>query len=80
MGTYKRALKEFIETTLAQHELMDPSVVMISHSIQDEAMLQGLIDQINQLNYFEKIIPLSVCAAVACHGGPNAFGLFFVHK
>ena len=80
MGTYKRALKEFIETTLAQHELMDPSVVMISHSIQDEAMLNGLIDQIKQLNYFEQIIPLSVCAAVACHGGPNAFGLFFVQK
>jgi len=80
MGTYKRALKEFIETTLAQHELMDPSVVMISHAIQEDAMLQSLIDQIKQLNYFEKIIPLSVCAAVACHGGPNAFGLFFVHK
>lgn len=80
MGTYKRALKEFIETTLAQHELMDPKVVMISHSIQDEAMLNGLIDQIKQLNYFEQIIPLSVCAAVACHGGPNAFGLFFVQK
>ena len=80
MGTYKRALKEFIETTLAQHELMDPSVVMISHSIQDDAMLNGLIDQIKQLNYFEQIIPLSVCAAVACHGGPNAFGLFFVQK
>lgn len=80
MGTYKRALKEFIETTLAQHEQMDPSVVMISHSIQDEAMLQGLIEQIEKLNYFEKIIPLSVCAAVACHGGPNAFGLFFVQK
>jgi DegV family protein with EDD domain len=80
MGTYKRALKEFIETTLAQHEQMDPAVVMISHSIQDEAMLQGLIEQIEKLNYFEKIIPLSVCAAVACHGGPNAFGLFFVQK
>jgi len=80
MGTYKRALKEFIETTLAQHKQMDPSVVMISQSIQDEAMLNGLIDQIKQLNYFEQIIPLSVCAAVACHGGPNAFGLFFVQK
>lgn len=80
MGTYKRALKEFIETTLAQHELMDPSVVMISHSIQDETMLNDLIKQIKQLNYFETIIPLSVCAAVACHGGPNAFGLFFVQK
>ena len=80
MGTYKRALKEFIETTLALHEQMDPAVVMISHSIQDEAMLQSLIEQIEKLNYFEKIIPLSVCAAVACHGGPNAFGLFFVQK
>ncbi len=80
MGTYKRALKEFIETTLAQHEQMDPAVVMISHAIQEEAMLQSLIEQIEKLNYFEKIIPLSVCAAVACHGGPNAFGLFFVQK
>ena len=53
---------------------------MISHAIQDEAMLNGLIDQIKALNYFEQIIPLSVCAAVACHGGPNAFGLFFVQK
>jgi DegV family protein with EDD domain len=80
MGTYKRALKEFIETTLAQHEQMDPSVVMISHSMQDAAVLGGLIEQIAKLNYFETIIPLSVCAGVACHGGPNAFGLFFVQK
>ena len=80
MGTYKRALKEFIETTLAQHEQMDPSIVMISHSIQEDEMLKGLIDQIAKLNYFEQIVPLSVCAAVACHGGPNAFGLFFVQK
>lgn len=80
MGTYKRALKEFIETSLAQYEQMDPSVAMISHAVQDDAMLQGLIEQIAKLNYFQKIIPLSVCAAVACHGGPNAFGLFFVQK
>lgn len=80
MGTYKRALKEFIETSLAQYEQMDPSVVMISHAVQDDAMLNGLIEQIEKLNYFQKIIPLAVCAAVACHGGPNAFGLFFVQK
>ena len=80
MGTYKRALKEFIETMLAQHEQMDPSIVMISHAIQEEEMLNSLIEQIAKLNYFEKIVPLSVCAAVACHGGPNAFGLFFVQK
>ena len=40
----------------------------------------SLIAQIESLHYFKKIIPLSVCAAVACHGGPNAFGLFFVEK
>ena len=80
MGTYKHALKEFIDTMLAQHEQMDEEVVMISHAIQDEALLHSLIAQIDSLHYFKKIIPLSVCAAVACHGGPNAFGLFFVEK
>ncbi|MEA4869434.1 Fatty acid-binding protein [bioreactor metagenome] len=80
MGTYRRALKEFIETTLAQREQMNPDVIMISHAIQDEALLQGLIDQIDSLHYFKEIIPLSVCAAIACHGGPNAFGLFTVIK
>ena len=80
MGTYKRALKEFIDTSLAPYQQMRPEVVMISHAVQDEAMLNCLIDQIKALNYFEKIIPLSVCAAVACHGGPNCFGLFFVQK
>ena len=80
MGTYKRALKEYIETTLAQHEQMESSVVMISHAIQEDELLSSLIDQIKRLNYFEQIISLSVCAAVACHGGPNAFGLFFVQK
>ena len=80
MGTYKRALKEYIDTTLVQYDHMRPEVVMISHAIQDEALLKNLIAQIESLHYFEKIIPLSVCAAVACHGGPNAFGLFFVTK
>ena len=65
---------------LAQHEQMDDEVVMISHAIQDEALLNALIAQIDSLHYFKQIIPLSVCAAVACHGGPNAFGLFFVQK
>ena len=80
MGTYKRALKEFIDAMLDQYQNMDPEVVMISHAIQDEALLHSLIAQIDSLHYFKKIIPLSVCAAVACHGGPNAFGLFFVEK
>ena len=80
MGTYKRALKEYIDTTLAPREQMRPDVIMISHSIQDEALLNSLIAQIESLHYFKKIIPLSVCAAVACHGGPNAFGLFTVEK
>jgi DegV family protein with EDD domain len=80
MGTYKRALRDYIEATLAQHEQMRPEMVMISHSIQDEALLESLIEQIEALHYFEKIVPLAVCAAVACHGGPNAFGLFFVTK
>ena len=80
MGTYKRALKEFIEATLAQHEQVRPEIIMISHAMQDEAMLNSVIAQIESLHYFQQIIPLSVCAAVACHGGPNAFGLFVVQK
>ncbi|HWQ06343.1 MAG TPA: DegV family protein [Feifaniaceae bacterium] len=80
MGTYKRSLRDYIDTTLAQHEQMDPEVIMISHAMQEEEMLNGLIAQIDSLHYFKKIIPLSVCAAVACHGGPNAFGLFTVRK
>ena len=80
MGTYKRSLRDYIETALAQHELMQPELIMISHSMQDEALLNSLIAQIEALHYFKKIIPLSVCAAVACHGGPNAFGLFTVSK
>ncbi len=80
MGTYKRALKEFIDTTLAQREQTRPEVVMISHAIQDEALLQSAIQQIESMHYYERIIPLSVCAAIACHGGPNAFGLFTVTK
>jgi len=80
MGTYKRALRDFIETTLAQYQQMQPERLMISHAIQDEEMLKGLIAQIDALHYFQEIIPLSVCAAVACHGGPNAFGIFTVMK
>jgi DegV family protein with EDD domain len=80
MGSYKKSLRDFVATALAQHEQMRPDVAMISHAIQDEALLKSLIEQIDALHYFEKVIPLSVCAAVACHGGPNAFGLFFVKK
>jgi DegV family protein with EDD domain len=80
MGTYKRSLRDYIDTTLAQHEQMKPDMIMISHAMQDEALLNSLIAQIDSIHYFEKIIPLSVCAAVACHGGPNAFGLFTVTK
>ena len=80
MGTYKRALRDFIKTTLAQYQQMQPDRLMISHAIQDEEMLKGLIAQIDALHYFKEIIPLSVCAAVACHGGPNAFGIFTVMK
>ena len=80
MGSYKKSLRDFVETALAQHEQMRPDVAMISHAIQDEALLNSLIAQIEALHYFKKVIPLSVCAAVACHGGPNAFGLFFVKK
>jgi DegV family protein with EDD domain len=80
MGSYRRCLRAYIESTLLPLEENQRDILVVAHAIQDEALLDYAIEQIEGKHYFNEIYKMKIGAAVACHGGPNAFGIFLIKK
>jgi len=79
-GKYEKCIEEYLNTHLAGIEDFEDSCCMLSHTIQDPAMLEFAKDVIRKRNYFKEIMEYPCGSAVACHCGPNTFGVFFIHK
>ena len=80
MGSYRRCLRDYIESTLLSLEENERDILVVAHAIQDEALLNFAIGQIEGKHYFKEICKMKIGAAVACHGGPNVFGVFLIKK
>ncbi|MPM91311.1 hypothetical protein SDC9_138439 [bioreactor metagenome] len=80
MGSFRRCLRDYIDTTLSPLEEKEDDILVVAHAIQDEALLNFVLEQVENKHHFKEIYKIKIGAAVACHGGPNVFGVFFVKK
>jgi DegV family protein with EDD domain len=80
MGSFRRCLRGYIDTTLSPLEEKEDDILVVAHAIQDEALLNFVLEQVENKHHFKEIYKIKIGAAVACHGGPNVFGVFFVKK
>ena len=79
-GNYKACVFRFIDDKLRDIEQYDPERMFITHTITDRQLLQEAKAYCQQRSYFRQIIEHPASAGIACHCGPNAFGLFFLKK
>lgn len=79
-GNYGRCITSFINDRLSNLTQYEPSEIFISHSIIDTKLLNEVHEIIEQKQYFKRITIWPAGAAIACHCGPNTFGLFCIKK
>lgn len=79
-GTYERCLSHYIDDKLSNMNRISQRDLFIAHSIRDTSLLNKVYQYILSKYIFERIIISPVGAAVACHCGPNTFGMFMIKK
>ena len=79
-GKYDKVLYDFTADKFAHPEEFEPDVLFVNHTLQDPALLEGLMNYLRGLNYFKEVIEVPACAAIATHCGPNTFGFHPVRK
>lgn len=79
-GTYERCLFHYIDDKLSNMNRISQRDLFIAHSIRDTSLLNKVYQYILSKYIFERIIISPVGSAVACHCGPNTFGMFMIKK
>lgn len=79
-GSYEKCVLRYIDERLSELDNICPEYLIISHSIQDSALLNRACARIKAKGFFEKVIAWPVSAGIAVHCGPNTFALFYTTK
>lgn len=79
-GPYEKCLYRYVDEKLSDIDRISQRDLFIAHSIRDASLLNKVYQHILSKHIFERIIISSVGAAVACHCGPNTFGMFITRK
>ena len=79
-GSYGRCITAFINDRLSDLTRYEPSEIFVSHSVTDKKLLDEAYEMIEQKHYFKRITVWRAGAGIACHCGPNTFGLFCIKK
>ena len=79
-GPYEKCLFRYVDEKLSDIDQISQRDLFIAHSIRDGSLLNKVYQHILSKHIFERIIISPVGAAVACHCGPNTFGLFVIRR
>ena len=79
-GSLERCLKSYIDDRLKNTDTIDSKRVFMTHTIQDEDIVNKLKQYLENKNCFEKIIISSAGCTISCHCGPGTFGIFYINN
>lgn len=79
-GSFENCVFSYINEKLSDITQYDSRCIAIAHTLCSEKLLQRTKKEIASKGYFKEIIDYPASAGIACHCGPNAFGLFLVRK
>ena len=79
-GSYNRCLIRYIDDRMSNIKTISQKDLFTVHSIQDTYLLDEVHQYILSKSIFQRVIISPVGAAVACHSGPNTFGMFMIKK
>ncbi len=79
-GSLERCLKSYIDDRLKNIDTIDSKRVFMTHTIQDEDIVNKLKQYLESKNCFEEIIISSAGCTISCHCGPGTFGIFYINN
>lgn len=79
MGPLKVVLKKYIDFLLSKYEPID-DIAFITHSIQDSALLNEMVEYVKSKNVFKEIICAPAGSVISSHCGPGTLGLLYTKK
>lgn len=79
-GSYRRCLRDYVDGRFARPDEFGHDELFVAHSLLDDAVLNEVLAYIRSKVEFGRIIVSPAGAAVACHCGPNTFGMFTIRN
>lgn len=79
-GTLSKALSAYVSDRLAGENGPENGRAVVSHSLSDRELLEKLVRQVEDSGLFREVLVTEVGATIACHSGPEVFGLIFFNR
>lgn len=77
-GSLERCLKSYLDDRLKNIDTIDSKRVFITHTIQDEDLVNSIKEHLESKNYFKEILITSAGCAISCHCGPGTLGILYI--
>lgn len=77
-GKINVVLKKYVNEILENLDKADPKRVFITSTVEDEALIEEIKEQIDQLNIFEEIIVNKAGSVISSHCGPGTLGILYI--
>lgn len=79
-GSIERCLNAYVDERLSDLDKIEPRRIFITHTVQDEELIQKIKERLESKNYFEEILVTSAGGTISCHCGPGTLGIIYIDK
>lgn len=79
-GSLERCLNAYVDERLTDLDKISPKRIFITHTSQDEELVQKIKEKIESKNYFEEVLVTSAGGTISCHCGPGTLGVVYIDK
>lgn len=79
-GSLEKCLREYVDDQLADIEKIRPDRIFVTHSGVDQGIIDTVVAQVQEKNYFQEITVTRAGCTVSCHCGPGTLGVLFIEK
>ncbi len=79
-GSLERCLNAYIDDRLRDIESIDSNRVFITHTVEDEELVERIVEKVENLKYFDEILITEASCTISCHCGPGTLGILYIEK
>lgn len=79
-GSLAKVLSKYCEKRLENLEEIDPEIIFVAKTKDEEGLNDILYEQVKSKNYFKNIIRTDAGCVITSHSGPGAHALIYIKK
>ncbi len=79
-GSMDKVVKSYFTKALSNTDTIDPDVVFIVNTKDEKGLGPMSVDIVKNSGYFKEVIVSDAGCVITAHGGPNAYGIFYIKK